>query len=113
MKAVADPLVVRSRLSESLHPSARWRGLYRKADDVLLLPTIRAIIDARLSHDYGCITALVNRAERWRGVAGINAERVLRLLRANGLTPTHTIRRPAAPTMASWWRCARTWSVSL
>ncbi|GJD96635.1 hypothetical protein OCOJLMKI_3858 [Methylobacterium iners] len=60
------------------------------------MPTIRAIVDARPSYGYRRVTALVNRVLRSRGEASVNAKRVLRILRANGLTlAPHTARRPS------------------
>ncbi|GJE50969.1 hypothetical protein GOFOIKOB_4023 [Methylobacterium tardum] len=96
VKAVADTLgVVRSHLAEHLRRPARPRGVYRKREDARLLPTIRAIVDARPSYGYRRVTALVSRALRSRGEASVNAKRVLRILRANGLSlAPHTARRP-------------------
>ncbi|KQS85280.1 integrase [Methylobacterium sp. Leaf361] len=96
MKAVADTLgVARSHLAERLSRPAQPRGPYRKPEDAQLLPTIRAIVDARPSYGYRRVTALVNRALHSRGEASVNAKRVLRILRANGLTlAPHTARRP-------------------
>jgi transposase InsO family protein len=96
VKAVADTLgVARSHLAERLSRPAQPRGPYRKPEDALLLPTIRAIVDARPSYGYRRVTALVNRALRSRGEASVNAKRVLRILQANGLTlAPHTARRP-------------------
>ncbi|MER2265081.1 IS3 family transposase [Methylobacterium oxalidis] len=96
VKAVADTLgVARSHLAERLSHSSRPRGPYRKPEDALLLPTIRAIVDARPSYGYRRVTALVNRVLRSRGEPVINAKRVLRILRANGLTlAPHTAHCP-------------------
>ncbi|MBB2964248.1 transposase InsO family protein [Methylobacterium sp. R2-1] len=96
MKTVADTLgVARSHLAERLSRPARPHGLYHKPEDARLLPTIRAIVDARPSYGYRRVTALVNRALRSRGEASVNAKRVLRILQANGLTlAPHTARRP-------------------
>jgi HTH-like domain len=96
VKAVADTLgVARSHLAERLSRPVRPRGLYHKPEDARLLLTIRAIVDARPSYGYRRVTALVNRALRSRGEASVNAKRVLRILRANGLTlAPHTARRP-------------------
>jgi hypothetical protein len=96
MKAVADTLgVARSHLAERLSRPAQPRGPYRKPEDAQLLPTIRAIVDARPSYGYRRVTALVNRALHSRGEASVNAKRVLRILQANGLTlAPHTARRP-------------------
>jgi putative transposase len=96
MKAVADTLsVARSNLAERQTKSARPRGPYRKPEDEALLPTIREIVDARPSYGYRRITALVNRVLRSQGKPVVNAKRVLRIMRANGLTlAPHTALRP-------------------
>lgn len=94
MKTLADTLgVARSHLAERLTRPARPRGPYRKPEDAVLLPTIRAIVDARPSYGYRRITVLVNRVLRSRGEPVVNAKRVLRILRANGLT----LAPPAVP----------------
>lgn len=83
------------RLAERLSYPARPRALYRKPEDAVLLPTIRAIVDARPSYGYRRITVLVNRVLRSRSEPIVNAKRVLRILRANGLTlAPHAARRP-------------------
>ena len=96
MKAVAETLgVARSSLAERQAKSARPRGPYRKPEDEALLPTIREIVDARPSYGYRRITALVNRVLRSQGKPVVNAKRVLRIMRANGLTlAPHTALRP-------------------
>ncbi|GJE15244.1 hypothetical protein FOHLNKBM_6324 [Methylobacterium longum] len=70
MKAVADTLgVARSQLAERLSRPAQPRGPYRKPEDARLLPTIRAIVDARPSYGYRRVTALVGLASRkWRAL---------------------------------------------
>src|SRR3954468_11800810 len=74
---------------------ARPRGPYRKLEDAALLPNIRQIVEERPTYGYRRITALVNRALRARGEPAINAKRVLRILRVNGLTlAPHTALRP-------------------
>lgn len=58
------------------------------------MPTIRAIVDARSSYGYRRVTVLVNRVLRSRGEASVNAKRLLRILRAKGLTlAPHSARR--------------------
>jgi transposase InsO family protein len=87
MKAVADTLgVARSNLIERTHKPARGRGPYRKPEDAALLPTIRQIVDERPSYGYRRVAALVNRQCRLEGKPPVNAKRVLRIMRANGLT---------------------------
>jgi transposase InsO family protein len=96
MKTVADALgVARSNLVERGGRPARPRGPYRKLEDAALLPNIRQIVEERPTYGYRRITALVNRALRARGEPAINAKRVLRILRVNGLTlAPHTALRP-------------------
>ena len=96
MKAVADTLhVARSNLIERRTKRTRLRGPYRKLEDARLLPTIREIVDARPTYGYRRVTALVNRLLRTRGEPVVNAKRVLRIMRVNGLTlAPHTALRP-------------------
>jgi putative transposase len=96
MKAVAETLgVARSNLAERRAKPARPRGPYRKPEDGVLLPTIRRIVDERPTYGYRRVTALVNRVLRGKGEAPVNAKRVLRIMRANGLTlAPHTALRP-------------------
>jgi putative transposase len=96
MKTVADTLgVARSNLATRRAKPAHPRGPYRKPQDEALLPTIREIVDARPSYGYRRITALVNRKRRADGRPDVNAKRVLRIMRANGLTlAPHTALRP-------------------
>ena len=96
MKAVADTLgVARSNLVERRTKPARPRGPYRKPDDAALLPTLRAIVDEGPTYGYRRITAMVNRLPRARAEPVVNAKRVLRIMRAHGLTlAPHTARRP-------------------
>src|SRR4051794_32391299 len=87
MKTVADTLgVARSNLIERGAKPARPRGPYRKPEDAALLPIIRQIVDERPSYGYRRITALLNRALRAKGEPAVNAKRVLRIMRLNGLT---------------------------
>lgn len=96
MRAVASTLgVARSNLIHRIAKPARPRGPYRKPDDAALLPTIREIVDARPTYGYRRVTALVNRVLRTRGEPVVNAKRVLRIMRLNGLTlAPHTALRP-------------------
>ena len=96
MKAVADALgVACSNLVARRAKPARPRGPYRKSDDAALLLTLRAIVDERPTYGYRRITALVNRLLRSKGEPVVNTKRVLRIMRAHGLTlAPHTARRP-------------------
>ena len=96
MKAVAETLgVARSSLVARRRMAKPVRGLYRKAEDAALLPAIRSVVDARPSYGYRRVTALVNRLRRSEGVPVVNAKRVLRIMKAHGLTlAAHTALRP-------------------
>jgi transposase InsO family protein len=96
MRAVAETLgVARSNLAARVGQRTRPRGPCRKPEDEALLPTIRRIVDARPSYGYRRVTALVNRALRAEGEPVVNAKRVLRIMRANGLAlAPHTALRP-------------------
>lgn len=95
MTAVAQTLgVSRSNLAERLSLPRRRRGPYRKQDD-LLLQLMRPIIDSRPTYGYRRITALLNRELRAQGLSTVNAKRVLRIMRAHGMTLTaYTAQRP-------------------
>lgn len=96
MSRIAEALgAARSNLIARRTKPARPRGSYRKPEDEALLPTIRQIVDARPSYGYRRITALVNRLRRAQEKPVVNAKRVLRIMRANGLTlAPHTALRP-------------------
>jgi len=96
MRAVADALgIARSNLVERAAGRAKPRGPYRKAEGADLLPLIREFVDERPSYGYRRITALVNRRRRADGSPVVNAKRVLRIMRCNGMTlQPHTARRP-------------------
>jgi len=96
MSRIADALeVARSNLIERGTKPDRPRGPYRKPQDEALLPAIRQVVDARPTYGYRRITALVNRVLRAEGEPIVNAKRVLRILRANGMTlAPHTALRP-------------------
>ena len=96
MKAVADTLgVARSNLAKASRGQRGSRQPYRKADDVELLAVVRRLVDERPTYGYRRLTALVNRERCARGEPAVNGKRVLRILRAAGLTlQAHTARRP-------------------
>jgi putative transposase len=97
VKAVAATLgVARSHLVEAARRPRRPRQPYRKAGDAELLPILRRLVDGRPTYGYRRLTALLNRERRARGEPAVNGKRVLRILRAHGLTlQAHTARRPA------------------
>lgn len=97
MKAVAETLgVARSNLADRIgRGERRPRPPYRKAGDAELLAELRRFLDARPTYGYRRLAALLNRERRAAGAPTVNAKRVLRVLRANGLTlQAHTARRP-------------------
>lgn len=96
MKAVADTLgVARSNLARQAAAPAEPRRPYRKTADAELLVALRRLVDERPTYGYRRLTALLNRARRTEGLPPVNGKRVLRILRAAGLTlQAHTARRP-------------------
>jgi len=96
VKAIADTLgVARSNLARRAAAPARPRQPYRKAADAELLAALRPLVDRRPTYGYRRLTALLNRQRRAEELPPVNAKRVLRILRAAGLTlQAHTARRP-------------------
>lgn len=96
MKAVAETLgVARSNLIERRAGVTKPRGRYRKDQDAVLLPLIRAIVDKRPTYGYRRVWALLNRQLRAAGKPAVNAKRVLRIMQVERLTlERHTARRP-------------------
>ena len=81
MKRVAEALgVSRSNLAERARGAAAPRSLYRKADDDVLLSMIRSFVEARSTHDYRLITALVNRKRTKYGHTAVNRKRIHRIM---------------------------------
>ena len=99
MKAVAEVLgVSRSNLVERLGDTGRPRQRYGKAEDAVLLPRIRHLVDERPSYGYRRVTALLNRQLAAEGLARANHKRVYRIMKVNGLLlARHTGRRPGRP----------------
>lgn len=99
MKAVADTLgVARSNLVERCAGFPKPRGRYRKDQDAVLLPVIRAIVDERPTYGYRRVWALLNRQLRTAGKPEVNRKRVLRIMQVERLTlERHTARRPGRP----------------
>lgn len=108
MKVVAKTLgVARSNLVERLkapeRPRApvrpkygsRPRQRYCKAEDQILLPRIRRLVDERPTYGYRRITALLNRALAIDGQPRANHKRVYRIMQVHGLLlARHTGHRP-------------------
>lgn len=98
MKTVGDTLgVARCNLAEAARGQRRPpRQTYRKAGDAELLGALRRLVDERPTYGYRRLAALLNRERRARGEPPVNGKRVLRVLRAAGLTlQAHTARRKA------------------
>jgi putative transposase len=96
VKAVADTLgVARSDLARQAAAPAEPRRPYRKVADAELLAALRRLVDQRPTYGYRRLTALLNRQRRVEDLPPVNGKRVLRILRAAGLTlQAHTARRP-------------------
>lgn len=87
MKRIAEALTVsRSRLAERAKESQQERPTrYSKAEDEVLLPLIRGIIDHRLTYGYRRVCAVLNRHLKQEGHAGVNHKRVYRIMHLHGL----------------------------
>jgi hypothetical protein len=88
MKPIADTLgVARSNLIEQVQRPPRPRPTYRKADDVWLLPLVRAIVDERPTYGYRRVGALLNRQVAALSKPPVNHKRGV---------PAHEAERPVA-----------------
>jgi transposase InsO family protein len=86
VKAVAQTLgVSRSNLVLRQKGDGKERKAYAKADDAVLLPAIRAIVDERPTYGYRRVGALLNRDRRSHGLSALNHKRLYRLMSQNGL----------------------------
>jgi hypothetical protein len=92
MKAVGDTLeIARSNLVEQAkRGGSRSRPQYRKAGDAELFARMRPLVDARPSHGYRRITALLNRQAEAEGLARANHKRVYCVMKRTGLLPART-----------------------
>ncbi len=95
MKPVADTLnVARSNLIERRNGARPLRGPQDREGDDALLADIRRLVDARPTYGYRRIAALMRRERAAAGLPPVNAKRVYRLMRKNGLClQRHTGRR--------------------
>lgn len=99
MKAVAETLgVSRSNLVERLKDRGRPRQRYCKAEDAVLLPRVRRLVDERPTYGYRRITALLNRELAAEGRTRANHKRVYRIMKVHGLLlARHRGHRPGRP----------------
>ena len=95
MKRVAEALgVSRSNLVERSNGRSKPRGPYAKADDAMLLPLIRRLVDERPTYGYRRIAALLNRELTRTGQPLANRKRVHRIMQRHALLlEKHTGRR--------------------
>jgi len=87
VKRVAEAFdVARSQLSERLATGQRDRPpRYSKAQDEVLLPLIREIVDERLTYGYRRVCAILNRRLAALGQPRVNHKRVYRIMRLHGM----------------------------
>ena len=79
-------MVSRSRLAERVRYPVRGRQpRHSKAEDEVLMPLIRDIIDHRLTYVYRRDCAVLNRRLVQDGHARVNHKRVYRIMRVHGL----------------------------
>jgi len=75
--------------------SRRKRNRLSRQDDSWLLPMIREICDAKPTYGYRRVTSLVRRKLRFESNPLVNAKRVFRIMRENGLVLQRYTTRPA------------------
>ena len=99
MKTVCQALAVsRSTIIERQRGASRPPRKYRKADDVWLLPMIRALTDERPTYGYRRIHALLNMQLLQDGKSVVNHKRVYRIMKQNGLLLTrYKGKKPTRP----------------
>jgi putative transposase len=95
MKPVTETLgVARSNVAERVKGDRPRRGPQDRAGDLELGAEIRRLVDERPTYGYRRIAALIRRERRSAGTAPVNAKRVYRLMRKEGLLlARHTGRR--------------------
>jgi transposase InsO family protein len=95
VKAVTETLgVARSNIIERRDRKRPRRGPQTRAGDVELAADIRRLVDQRPTYGYRRIAALLKRERRSAGLAPVNAKRVYRLMKKEGLLlARHTGRR--------------------
>src|SRR5262245_9778420 len=95
MKTITDTLrLARSNIAERVKGIRPKRGPQNRAGDLELAADIRRLVDARPTHRYRRIAALLKRERRADGMAPVNAKRVYRLMKRHRLLLVrHTGRR--------------------
>jgi len=95
VKTVSTTLgVARSNVVERRDGKRPRRGPQERAGDVELAGAVRRLVDARPTYGYRRIAALLKRERRSDGMAPVNAKRVYRLMKKQGLLlERHTGRR--------------------
>jgi putative transposase len=95
VKTIAKTLgVSRSNIIERMAGGRPRRGPQTRAGDTELTSDIRRLVDQRPTYGYRRIAALLKRERRSTGLTAVNAKRVYRLMKKNGLLlQRHTGRR--------------------
>ncbi len=95
MKTVSTTLgVARSNVVERRDGKRPPRGPQERAGDVEIAGAVRRLVDARPTYGYRRIAALLKRERRSAGMDPVNAKRVYRLMKKQGLLlDRHTGRR--------------------
>jgi putative transposase len=95
MKAITETLsVARSNVAERVKGVGAKRGPQTRQGDLELAAEIRCLVDVRPTYGYRRIAALIKRERRSSGGTPVNANRVYRLMKKNGLLlARHTGRR--------------------
>jgi putative transposase len=86
VKTIAETLeVARSNVVERQTAARPTRGPQTRSGDIELAADIRRLVDQRPTYGYRRIAALLKRERRSDGLAPVNAKRVYRLMKKNGL----------------------------
>jgi putative transposase len=89
MKAITDTLgVARSNIIERVRGLRQRRGPQTRPGDLELAAEIRRLVDQRPTYGYRRIAALIKRERRSDGGTPVNAKRVYRLMKKQGLLLT-------------------------
>ena len=83
------------RKFETLETTSVRRNRRSRQDDVWLLPMIREVSDSKPTYGYRRVTTMVRRVLRLQGKSLVNAKRIFRIMRENGLALRRHTARPA------------------